>query len=98
MIKAEYTVFKDRDGFWFGLKEREADIVACPDVYRAKAKIVRTRLEACRMALSDAKGKGASEIHFHGLGSTTTIKRDARAIGIKPFVYLTSGISDLREL
>jgi len=95
MLKAEYTVFKDQAGFWYGLKSQERDIIAYPDKYRSMAQIVRTRLEACRLALSDAKNKGATEIHLYGKGATTTIKRDAKEIGIKSFVYQPSTETDL---
>jgi hypothetical protein len=94
-MKAEYTMFKDHSGYWFWPKLQEADVIACPDNYRIAAKIVKTKIEACRLALDDAKSQGATEIHLHGLGSTTSIKRDAKALGIKPFVYHPSIATDL---
>ena len=52
-----------------------------------------TKIAACRAALEIAFLEGASEIHLFGMGSTTTIKKDAKQKGMKSFVYWPSARS-----
>lgn len=87
-MKAVLTVFEDAFGYWFVPYEIEADAIAAPAQHRS---IVHpTKIAACRAALAHAVNVGATELHLHGIGATTSIKREATAKGIKPFIYWPS--------
>lgn len=87
-MKAEFTVFEDAPGYWFVPLAVEAAAIAAPGKHRRVA--YPTKIAACRAALAEAVTEGATELHLHGMGSTTSIKADAKAKGIKPFFYWPS--------
>lgn len=85
MKQAIFTIFEDATGYWFVPYEQEAAAKASPDKYRRD--VYQTKIAACRATLALAKEAGATELHLHGFGSTTSIKKEAAAQGIKPLVY-----------
>lgn len=87
-MKAEYTVFEDAPGYWFVQKADEVSAIAEPARYQRE--VFPTKIAACRAALGEAVASGASELHLHGFGATTSIKKEVRAKGLKPFIYLAS--------
>ena len=84
-MKVVFTVFEDTPGYWIGPYEEEAAAIGAPAAFRGR--VHSTKISACREALAVALSRGASELHLHGVGATTTIKPHAKAAGIKPFVY-----------
>lgn len=86
--RAEFTVFEDSDGFWFVPRAQEAAAIANPAA--AKTQIHSSKIAACRAALKVAIDDQAQELHLHGVGAVTGIKREASAQGIKAFVYWAS--------
>lgn len=87
-MKAEFTVFEDAPGYWFVPHEIEADAMAVPARHRGV--VHPTKIAACRAALAQALNDDATELHLHGMGATTSIKREATAKGVKPFIYWPS--------
>lgn len=87
-MKAEFTVFEDADGYWFVPRSEENAAIADPSSYRVS--VHSTKIAACRVALLQAIDTGATELHLHGFGSTTGIKREAASSGVKPFIYWPS--------
>lgn len=87
-MKSEFTIFEDAPGYWYVPRSLEKDAIRNPDAYRTE--VHPTKISACRAALEKAVQLGATELHLHGFGSTTTIRREALAKGIKPFVYHVS--------
>jgi hypothetical protein len=87
-MKAEFTVFEDADGYWFVPHCEENAAIADPSSYRVS--VHATKIAACRMALLQAIETGATELHLHGFGSTTGIKREATLSGLTPFIYWPS--------
>ncbi|MEQ6436243.1 hypothetical protein V8Z74_14610 [Comamonas sp. w2-DMI] len=85
--RASFTIFEDADGYWFVPSEREADPKT---VTRPSGPAYTTKIAACRAALAMAADAGATELHLYGMGSTTTINKEAKQIGIKSFVYWPS--------
>ncbi|MFZ7320993.1 hypothetical protein ACLS0R_07515 [Comamonas jiangduensis] len=85
---ASFTIFEDMDGYWFVPSKDEADpaTVAKP----TEAVTYTTKIAACRAALEIAVKNGATELHLFGMGSTTSIKKEAKQNGITPFIYLAS--------
>lgn len=94
-MKAEFTILMDHDGYWLAEKSQADAIIASPDRYRANAIKASTKIAACRMALEKAISIGATELHLHGVGATTGVKKEARKAGIKPFIYFASAMTDL---
>lgn len=86
--RAEFTVFEDSDGFWFVPRAKEAAALANPAA--ARTMLHPTKIAACRAALKVAIDDQAQELHLHGVGAVTGIKREASAHGIKAFVYWAS--------
>lgn len=85
---AQFTIFEDSMGYWCVPHDQEAAAISTPESFR---KVVhRTKIAACRQALELALREGATELHLHGMGATTGIKREAIAKGIKPFIYFPS--------
>lgn len=85
---AKFTIFEDSMGYWCVPHDQEAAAISTPEHFR---KVVhRTKIAACRQALEMALRDGATELHLHGMGATTGIKREAIAKGIKPFIYFAS--------
>lgn len=84
-MKAEFTVFEDAPGYWVVPHEMETAAIAAPARHRTA--VHSTKVAACRAALTQAINDGATELHLHGMGTTTSIKREASAKGIKPFIY-----------
>ncbi|MBB1634941.1 hypothetical protein [Cupriavidus sp. UME77] len=87
-MKAEYTVFEDAPGYWFVPKADEASAIAEP--VRFRRAVFATKIAACRGALEDALGSGATELHLYGMGATIGIKKEVREKGLKPFIYFPS--------
>lgn len=87
-MKAEYTVFEDEPGYWFVQRADEVSAIGEPARYRRE--VFSTKIAACRAALDEAVAAGASELHLHGFGATTGIKKEVRAKGLKPFIYFAS--------
>ena len=87
-MKAMFTVFEDAPGYWFVPYEIEADAIAVPAQYRGL--VHPTKIAACRAALAQALKDDATELHLHGMGATNSIKREAIAKGVKPFIYWPS--------
>ena len=85
--RASFTIFEDADGYWFVPSEGEADPTT---VSKPGEPVYTTKIAACRAALAIAVAAGATELHLFGMGSTTTIKKDAKQKGVKPFVYWPS--------
>ncbi len=85
--RASFTIFEDADGYWFVPSEGEADPTT---VSKPSGPAYTTKIAACRAALAIAAVAGATELHLYGVGSTTTIKKDAKQHGIKPLVYWPS--------
>jgi hypothetical protein len=85
--RASFTVFEDADGYWFVPSKNEADPAT---VTKPNMVSYRTKIAACRAALEIAVIAEAKELHLFGMGSTTTIKKEAQARGVKPFVYWPS--------
>jgi hypothetical protein len=94
-MKAEFTVFRDFDGYWLVDKEFALKVEANPELYRLGALKFPTKIAACRLALSKAVEIGADELHIYGVGGTTSVSKEARKVGIKPFVYHPSIMTDL---
>ena len=88
--RASFTIFEDVDGYWFVPSENEADPAT---VSKPSEPSYTTKIAACRAALEIAVLEGATELHLFGMGSTTTIKKDAKQNGVKPFVYWPSARS-----
>lgn len=86
--KAEFTVFEDKDGYWFVPHAMESAAIAAPAQHRGE--VHPTKISACRAALAQAIADGANELHLHGFGATTSIKKEAMAQGVKPLVYILS--------
>ncbi len=86
--RASFTIFEDVDGYWFVQSKNEAD----PKTVRKTTEAVTytTKIAACRAALEIAVMDGATELHLFGMGSTTSIKKEAKQNGVTPFVYLAS--------
>lgn len=86
--RASFTIFEDADGYWFVPSSNEAD----PAMVKKPAPAVTypTKIAACRAALEIAALDGATELHLFGIGSTASIKKEAKQKGITPFVYLAS--------
>lgn len=84
-MKAVFTVFEDAPGYWIGPYEHEAAAIRTPEAFRGQ--VHSTKISACREALAVALSRGATELHLHGVGATTTIKPHAKAAGVRPFVY-----------
>ena len=98
-MKAEFTVCEDDPGYWFVPHAQAAAALADPRMFRGE--MFPTKIAACRAALSVAIASGACELHLHGAGSTTTIKKEAKESGLKPFVYWPSAstrIAPVRRL
>ncbi|PZQ73093.1 MAG: hypothetical protein DI563_15985 [Variovorax paradoxus] len=87
-MKAEFVIFEDTPGYWFVPYAIESDARATPERYRGT--VYSTKIAACRAALAQAVAQGASELHLHGFGATTTIKKESSAKGLKSFVYWPS--------
>lgn len=87
-MKAEFTVFEDAPGYWFVPTTDEAAAISEPSRFRQD--VFPTKIAACRGALAQAVGSGATELHLHGMGATTSIKKEVRAKGLKPFIYIPS--------
>ncbi|ANJ71818.1 hypothetical protein K6V72_03155 [Ralstonia insidiosa] len=87
-MKAEFTIFQEGAGYWYVQKSDQAAAISEPAVYRGK--VFPTKIAACRTALSEAEAGGAKELHLYGFGATTGIKKEAKARGIKPFIYFPS--------
>lgn len=87
-MKAEFTVFEDVGGYWYVPKSDEAAAIATPIQFRNA--LYPTKIAACRAALGEAVTAGATELHLYGFGATTGIQKEAKAKGIKPFVYFAS--------
>ena len=85
MKQAIFTIFEDAPGYWFVPYEQEAAAKANPEKFRQD--VYQTKIAACRATLALAKEVGTTELHLHGFGSTTTIRKEAAAQGIKPMVY-----------
>ena len=86
-LRASFTVFEDADGYWFFPSQSEADPA---EAIKPSGPLYTTKIAACRAALSQAVAAGATELHLFGMGSTTTIKKDAKRQGVKSFVYWPS--------
>lgn len=86
--KAQFTVFEDKAGYWFVPYALEGAAIAVPEQHRGE--VHPTKISACRAALAQAVADGANELHLHGFGSTTSIKKEAMAKGVKPLVYIPS--------
>lgn len=91
--KAEFTIFEDAPGYWFVPRSVEASARAAPAHHRASTTAHPTKIAACRAARAQAVAMGATELHLHGLGVTNTIKREATAKGLKPFIYWPSAVT-----
>lgn len=94
--KASFTIFEDADGYWFVPSEEEANPKL---VSKPSGPAYTSKIAACRAALANAVEAGAVELHLHGCGATTSIKKEAKQQGIKPFVYwpsITSRIAPYR--
>mgnify|MGYP001561839587 CR=1 FL=1 len=87
-MKAEFVIFEDTPGYWFVPYAIESDARATPERHRGT--VYSTKIAACRAALAQAVAQGASELHLHGFGATTTIKKESSAKGLKSFVYWPS--------
>lgn len=87
-MKAEFTIFQEGVGYWYVPKSAEAAAISEPARHRGT--IFPTKISACRMALNEADAGGAKELHLYGFGATTGIKKEAKARGIKPFIYFPS--------
>lgn len=87
-LKMSFTIFEDRDGYWMVPSEKEKLAIEMPSIYRGE--VFKTKISACRKALSTAIFSGAKELHLHGFGSTANIKRESKANGVKPFIYWPS--------
>lgn len=87
-VKAEFTIFEDSSGYWGVAHALEAAAIAMPEKHRAS--VYPTKIGACRHALELALQYGATELHLHGMGATTSIKREAAAKGIKAHIYWPS--------
>ena len=85
--RASFTIFEDADGYWFVPSKSEADPAT---VSKPSEPSYTTKIAACRAALEIAVIAGATELHLFGMGSTTTIKKEAQQKGIKSFVYWPS--------
>lgn len=86
--RATFTIFEDADGYWFVPSKNEAD----PATVKMSTPAVTypTKIAACRAALEIAVMDGATELHLFGMGSTTSIKKEAKQKGVTPFVYWAS--------
>lgn len=84
-MKVVFTVFEDTPGYWIGPYKQEAAAISAPAAFRGQ--MHSTKISACREALAVALSRGATELHLHGVGATTTIKPHAKAACIKPFDY-----------
>lgn len=87
-VKAEFTIFEDSSGYWGVEHALEAAAIAAPEKHRAS--VYPTKIGACRHALKLALHDGATELHLHGMGATTSIKREAAAKGINAHIYWPS--------
>lgn len=87
-MKAEFTVFEEDGLFWHVPKAEENAAMATPDAFRKNPH--KTKIAACRSALTEAVAMGATELHLYGFGSTTSIKREAKSHSIKVIVYYPS--------
>lgn len=88
--RASFTIFEDADGYWFVPSKNEADPAT---VTKPSTESYRTKIAACRAVLEIAVAAEAEELHLFGMGSTTTIKKEAAQKGVKPFVYWPSARS-----
>lgn len=88
--RASFTIFEDVDGYWFVAAESEQDPATA---IKPSVPAYQTKIAACRAALEIAVHVGATELHLYGMGSTTTIKKDAKQKGVKTFVYWPSARS-----
>ena len=86
--KAQFTVFEDKAGYWFVPYAIEDTARSAPEQHRGEIHL--TKISACRAALAQAIANGANELHLHGFGATTSIKKEATAKGVKPVVYWPS--------
>lgn len=94
MVKAEFTLLLDHDGYWLVEKSEAAAVIANPDLFRDDSPKADTKIASCRLALEKAIAMGAKELHIHGL-ATTAIAKESRACGIKPFIYHWSAEANL---
>lgn len=86
--RASFTIFEDVDGYWFVPSKNEADpATVCKPT---EAVTYQTKIAACRAALEIAVMDGATELHLFGMGSTTSIKKEAKQKGVTPSVYWPS--------
>jgi len=85
--RASFTIFEDFDGYWFVSSASEADPAT---VSKPTEATYTTKIAACRAALAKAVIANATELHLYGMGSTTSIKKEAKAKGIMPFIYWPS--------
>lgn len=85
--KVGFTVFEDKDGYWFARSAKEADPKT---VQRPATPPYTTKISACKAALDIAVSEGATELHLFGMGSTTTIKKLVKQKGLTPYIYLAS--------
>lgn len=88
--RASFTIFEDADGYWFVQSKNEADPATAS---KPKEPAYQTKIAACRAALEVGLLDSATELHLFGMGSTTTIKKEAKQKGVKAFVYWPSARS-----
>ena len=88
--RASFTIFEDVDGYWFVQAESEADPAT---VSKPSGPAYQTKIAAFRAALEIALIDGATEHHLFGMGSTTTIKKEAKQKGVRALVYWPSARS-----
>ena len=92
--RASFTIFEDVDGYWFVQAESFRANEADPStVSKPSGPPYQTKIAACRAALEIALISGATELHLLGMGSTTTIKKEAKQKGLTAFVYWPSARS-----
>lgn len=87
-MKTEFTIFQEGAGYWYVRRSDQTAAISKPALYRGK--VFPTKIAACRTALNEAEACGAKELHLYGFGATTGIKKEAKAKGIKPFIYFPS--------
>lgn len=86
VVKAEFTLLLDHDGYWLVDKSHAAAVIANPDPFRNGAIKTGSKIASCRLALEKAVAMGATELHIDGQ-ATNGIAKEIRACGIKPFIY-----------
>lgn len=94
MLKAEFTLLLDHDGYWLVEKSIASEVIAAPEKFRNDVVKTGSKIAACRLALDKAVAMGAIELHIHGL-ATAAAAKEIRARGIKPFIYHWDASADL---